>query len=268
MPLQPSLQETLLRFSQGPWDPAYLLGHLERYRRTLALLPDAGPLDILDLGSCPPFSAVLRRTTRHRYQWHGPAGSRELALDGEAFQPHCFDLELEPFPFPEQSFDLVLCAEVLEHLGRDPFAMLAEVNRVLRTGGHLVLTTPNIASTHGIAKQLLGGNPYLYPHFNLGTDRHNREYSLDEVRAMMGMAGFAAEHARTADVYDRGRTGIRFRMLKAAVVLLRVLLGSPEGGDTIFVRARKCGPVRDRFPARFYDLRASSDAGAQAGGKY
>jgi SAM-dependent methyltransferase len=46
-----------------------------------------------------------------------------------------------PLPFPDGSFDTVLSFQVIEHV-RDPAAYLSEIRRVLRPGGHLVLTTP------------------------------------------------------------------------------------------------------------------------------
>lgn len=48
----------------------------------------------------------------------------------------------ETLPFADESFDLVWCSEVIEHL-RDPAKSLAELRRVTRTGGELILTTPN-----------------------------------------------------------------------------------------------------------------------------
>ncbi len=44
-------------------------------------------------------------------------------------------------PFPDGSFDRVIAAEVLEHLGRDELAM-TELARVLRPGGTLAVTVP------------------------------------------------------------------------------------------------------------------------------
>jgi SAM-dependent methyltransferase len=46
-------------------------------------------------------------------------------------------------PYPDESFDLVVITEVLEHL-ENHRAAVSELARVLRPGGHLVLTTPNI----------------------------------------------------------------------------------------------------------------------------
>jgi ubiquinone/menaquinone biosynthesis C-methylase UbiE len=49
----------------------------------------------------------------------------------------------EQLPFAGESFDLIVCIWVLEHL-RDPEGVLREVRRVLRPGGHFVFLTPNL----------------------------------------------------------------------------------------------------------------------------
>jgi SAM-dependent methyltransferase len=55
------------------------------------------------------------------------------------------DAESVELPFPPGSFDLVLCGDLLEHL-RDPGAFLERIRPLLRPGGRLVLTTPNVAN--------------------------------------------------------------------------------------------------------------------------
>lgn len=50
-------------------------------------------------------------------------------------------------PFPDGEFDHVLCVEVLEHV-QNPEALLAEILRVLRQGGTLVMTVPWSARLH------------------------------------------------------------------------------------------------------------------------
>jgi 2-polyprenyl-3-methyl-5-hydroxy-6-metoxy-1,4-benzoquinol methylase len=55
------------------------------------------------------------------------------------------DVESMELPFPPQSFDVVLCGDVIEHL-RDAERFLERVRPLLKPGGRLVLTTPNVAN--------------------------------------------------------------------------------------------------------------------------
>lgn len=50
-------------------------------------------------------------------------------------------------PFPDASFDIVLCTEVLEH-SPEPMALILEMKRVLRPGGKLIATVPFSARVH------------------------------------------------------------------------------------------------------------------------
>jgi 2-polyprenyl-3-methyl-5-hydroxy-6-metoxy-1,4-benzoquinol methylase len=55
------------------------------------------------------------------------------------------DVESAALPLEPASFDVVLCGDVVEHL-RDPVTVLARLRPLLRPGGALVLSTPNIAN--------------------------------------------------------------------------------------------------------------------------
>lgn len=58
-------------------------------------------------------------------------------------------------PFEDASFDVVVCSEVLEHLF-EPQLSVAEVIRVLRPGGRLIVTVPNSAYWRDRVDALLG----------------------------------------------------------------------------------------------------------------
>ena len=78
-----------------------------------------------------------------------------------------------PLPLPDNGFDLVLCAETLEHV-RDVQLFLSETRRVLRPGGRLAITTPAYGRVVGL-DVLLGGferrfDP-LSPHLRFFTRR-------------------------------------------------------------------------------------------------
>jgi ubiquinone/menaquinone biosynthesis C-methylase UbiE len=95
--------------------------------------------------------------------------------------------ELDPdalLPFDDGAFDLVLCAETIEHV-RDVQLLLSESRRVLRPGGTLALTTP-------ASRTLVRPPDPLSPHLHLFTRRSLRRL-LDalgfEVRSLERRAG-------------------------------------------------------------------------------
>lgn len=53
----------------------------------------------------------------------------------------------ERLPFPPESFDSILCTEVLEHT-QHPFQVMYELSRVLKPGGYLFLSVPFIYPIH------------------------------------------------------------------------------------------------------------------------
>ncbi len=87
---------------------------------------------------------------------------------------------------PDASADTVLMSEVLEHL-EEPAAALREVARVLRPGGHLMLTVPFLWHIHERPRDF-----YRYTEFGL---RHllNADFEVLELRALSGFVGTFAQ---------------------------------------------------------------------------
>ena len=175
---------------------------------------------------------------------------------GEAFEcliDH-FDAERDVFPYPDGHFATVMCCELVEHLAHDPMHMMGEINRVLRPGGHVVLTTPNIAALRGLSAILQGGHPgfftaYLRPSGEGAADaRHNREYSPDEIRWLLDGAGFEVTLIETGPFLEEPRPeyGWVLHLLEA------YRLPTDSRGDGIYAVGRKQGPVRDRWPKWLY----------------
>jgi SAM-dependent methyltransferase len=63
----------------------------------------------------------------------------------------------EGLPYPDEHFDYVVCLEVIEHM-ENPLAICRELKRVLRKGGRLFISTPNILSLRSRVKFLLDGS--------------------------------------------------------------------------------------------------------------
>ncbi|MCA9751982.1 MAG: class I SAM-dependent methyltransferase [Gemmatimonadetes bacterium] len=105
----------------------------EGKRIALALVPDGDGRRALDVGC----------REGHQTRWLEQRGYVVTSIDisKEFDTAQVVDIN-EPIPFDDDSFDLVWCSEVIEHL-RDPEFSLAEMRRVTRPGGELILTTPN-----------------------------------------------------------------------------------------------------------------------------
>lgn len=64
----------------------------------------------------------------------------------------------QDLPLATHAFDLVVCNDVLEHVV-DPDVFMEEIRRVLRPGGHLALSTPNLAAWFNRLALLAGMQP-------------------------------------------------------------------------------------------------------------
>ena len=68
------------------------------------------------------------------------------------------DLESERLPWADGTVDVLVCNQVLEHL-KNVWLPMTEMHRVLRLGGHAVLSVPNLASLHNRVLLALGRQP-------------------------------------------------------------------------------------------------------------
>lgn len=95
---------------------------------------------LLDVGcGTKPYQALFEVSSYTGLELDTPVARQRNVADAY------YDGEI--FPFPNNSFNSVLCNQVLEHVFR-PDAFLAEVNRVLKPGGRLLLTVPFIWDEH------------------------------------------------------------------------------------------------------------------------
>ena len=136
---------------------AYVESHLTRLEKTLAITPPGGPEDrVLEMGAYLQITPALKTRLGYgevRGCYYG-TGRRDGPAHRRSANPArrssarwiCSTPRRTRFPYADGHFSTVLCCELLEHLAADPMHMMGEINRILKPGGHLVLTTPNLAS--------------------------------------------------------------------------------------------------------------------------
>ena len=97
--------------------------------------------------------------------------------------------------------DFVFALEVIEHLV-SPSHLLGEALRILKPGGHLLITTPNVTRVGSVFKLLIGRSNWdrLMPiDYDCPEDEwrpHSREYTLAEVEQLFMNAGFEVLNSR------------------------------------------------------------------------
>lgn len=78
---------------------------------------------------------------------------------------HALNIENDPLPFENESFDIVIVNQILEHT-KELFWILHEITRVLKVGGYLFAGVPNIASLHNRIGLLFGKHPTQFKSYS------------------------------------------------------------------------------------------------------
>jgi dolichol-phosphate mannosyltransferase len=130
------------------------------------------------IGALPPGSValdVLLRKLRYARRYTVPV------VQGSGFA----------LPFPDGAFPCVLCSQVIEHVPKES-PILAELVRVLKPGGRLVLGTPDYANWEWVVTEKLYGffAPGAY------ADEHIAHYTRDELIRHFAARGFTHEATR------------------------------------------------------------------------
>lgn len=77
-------------------------------------------------------------------------------------------------PFPDESFDLILATDIIEHVDDDQKA-LQELQRILKKSGHIVITVPVFPSLWGLQDEVA---------------HHKRRYHRHDLFEKLGKSGF------------------------------------------------------------------------------
>ena len=203
--------------------------HLVRYLQTYLLAP-SGPGHILDVGGPSIHNIPLAKLKNWKI---------------DIIEILEIDYERDPFPYADESKEGVLLCEVIEHFVIDPLFCLNEINRILKPGGFLILTTPNVASWFSIYQALEQRHPNRWPvyagaGFKERNHIHSREYLASELKQLFAAAGFDCQRATTLDY------GI------APAFCPIPGYDADDRGETIFLLGTKSGQPKMRYAKPVY----------------
>jgi SAM-dependent methyltransferase len=112
--------------------------------------------------------------------------------EGRGIEVARVNLEQDNLPWADASVDVVVCNQVFEHL-KDIFRPLDEIARVLKPGGYLVISVPNLASLHNRVMLAAGMQPTSIRIFG----PHVRGFAKGEFERFLLTGGlFDCKHVR------------------------------------------------------------------------
>lgn len=159
--------------------------------------------------------------------------------------------DLEPFKhIPPGTFDIVIIAQVIEHILNHPLGLIRGLATLMRPGGMMILTTPNPATIMG-ALRVLRGHPMLWgtlefidePKIAGGEiiskgEIHYREYRKEELVHMLVEAGLRVEHSRYLSL-GNSRSQSSLKKLVKNNPLMRKLMSKRLFASNHYFLARK-----------------------------
>jgi hypothetical protein len=144
------------------------------------------------------------------------------------------DIERTIFPFPDESIDLFIANQVLEHT-KEIFWIFHEVTRCLRIRGHFLFGVPNVASLHNRLLLTFG----VHPTQHKLCSAHVRPFSKADTILFLDACfpgGYKLEKFAGSQFYPLPR-----KIARVAANLF------PTGAFSIFFLVRKTRKYKDEF---------------------
>ena len=173
-------------------------------------------------------------------------------LEERGFEVYKIDIERDRLPFDDDSVDVIIANQVLEHT-KEVFWIFHEISRVLRVGAHVILGVPNLAALHNRILLALGRQPTVIQ----TNSAHVRGFTKPDLLKFLASSfpeGYVCRARRGANFYP-------FPPL-VAKPLARLLPGMAWGMFLLLMKSRPYSqeflryPEENRLESPFYIGRA------------
>ena len=193
-------------------EKAYMYDSIWRYTHTLNLIPLYGhKIKVLEIGIGYGHLSILTKRL-FGYEVSGidikkpETDYLKTRFNQEKIDFKICDLTTEHIPFENDSFDMILLCEVMEHLYMYPGDLISSIRRLLKKGGVLILTTPNFLRLYNRIYFLFGKVPrdLCCLRGQKGT-AHVREYLPSELISFLNNNHFKVLEARYVNTFTAKR---------------------------------------------------------------
>lgn len=159
--------------------------------------------------------------------------SRRIKLDiNPASNPDYVCDLTKGIPLEDSSVDICVASEILEHIYTSK-KLLDDIRRILKPGGNLILSSPNICSLKYRIAFMMGRIPAHAAKadcfYKVDKPGHIRDYNFDEMISLLRGQGFETVWSGTDGLSFRSKTFLPSKLLPKTF------------GDAIIIKARKRG---------------------------
>jgi methionine biosynthesis protein MetW len=234
--------------------PEALFREEDRLKKVLKIMAKHDGGVLLDIGcGNGGITAVLREAMRSKEAYGVEVSPEGVSLANQkGIKAYETDVSNSKLPFKDGFFDVVFCGEVIEHLF-DPDFLLKELQRVLKSEGILILTTPNLAAWYNRISLLFGFQPSIaasleYPEVGKpfknafkkksagGSEAHIRHFTRRALEQLLIIHNF--EILKITGAYY-GKPDASSRMSKMMFLFDRFFVHFPSSATDLIVEARK-----------------------------
>lgn len=135
-----------------------------------------------------------------------------------------------------ESFDCIIFLETLEHLNRWPEKVMDDIHKLLKPGGVMLLSTPNLVRISNRIRMMLGIRPINPFKYSESGEHHVREFTLEELLEFLPSNKWNITDTNYALPHSFGAKSFFKPILKIFKTLL---------GTIIFIKARKKSSLHD-----------------------
>lgn len=219
----------------------YTYFHAKRYATLISLLPaylESPNPTIMDVGRSQLTAQLFKR-------FNVRVDSLGLEADHQLETGHYYHMDLNdtqhpnlwPKNFPR--YDVVIAAEVIEHLHVSPFWVFNFLKTLMNRTAVLIIQTPNAVVLHKRLIMLSGRNPFELIREAPTNPSHFREYTVNELRQYAKKTGLTIINSVFGNYFDYrvlARNSVHRHLLSLVVHSYDVLPSSLRPGITIIMR--------------------------------